>query len=383
VKTPRLTLLIAGLVAAWTSFACQKPEEAPQPQPPIPRGENLILITLDGARTQEVFGGLDTDVLRSRLAKGATIQDDPIYKRFSAATPEERRRKLLPFFWDVLMTRHGSIAGNARLGSSVSVTNKHRFSYPGYSEILTGEADDDVIKSNDRVRNPHVTLLEALKSHLGLPTEEAAVFASWDVFNEIVEHTPGALTVNAGYETFDHTWPGAPELSELQFETQTPWNSVRHDAYTFGLAMAHLKAARPRVLYLALGETDDWAHDGRYDRVIEAFARTDSFLRELWTWLQSQPDYRDHTHILITTDHGRGRTLTDWRDHGAKVDGSENTWMAFVSPRFAVRGEWRDHAPVFTNQAAATMASWMGLDWGAQHPKAGRPIVPSPASASR
>ena len=39
--------------------------------------------------------------------------------------------------------------------------------------------------------------------------------------------------------------------------------------------MAHLRRAQPRVLYLALGETDDWAHDGRYDRVLETYARTD------------------------------------------------------------------------------------------------------------
>ena len=60
------------------------------------------------------------------------------------------------------------------------------------------------------------------------------------------------------------------------------------------------------MLYLALGETDDWAHDGRYDRVLETYARTDDYLKQLWTWLQSQPEYRGRTHLLITTDHGRG-----------------------------------------------------------------------------
>ena len=128
-----------------------------------------------------------------------------------------------------------------------------------------------------------MTLLEALKAHLKLSALEVAVFASWDVMNEVVEHTPGTLTVNAGYEAFELTWPGARELSLLQFETPTPWNNVRHDAYTFGLAMTHLRAVKPRVLHLALGETDDWAHDGRYDRTLEAYARNDNQLRELWS----------------------------------------------------------------------------------------------------
>jgi hypothetical protein len=356
-------LLIALLTVAATAAS----------QPPAST-DTVILITLDGARTEEVFGGLDVEVLRSTLAPKARLEDQPSYARFHAATREARREKLMPFFWRELMTRHGSIAGDRTHQSAVFLTNTHRFSYPGYSEILTGEAHDDAIKSNDRIQNPFSTVLEALKTQLKLPRERAAVFASWEVFNEIVEHTPGALTVNAGFEAFDHPDRQVRELSRLQFETPTPWNSVRHDAYTFGLAMAHLETARPRVLYLALGETDDWAHDGRYDRVLETYARTDAYLKQLWTWLQSQDDYRGRTHILITTDHGRGHTPADWRNHGAKVEGAQDVWMAFISPRFAQRGVWRDHAPMATNQAAATMAGWMGVDWQAVRPNAGKPV---------
>jgi hypothetical protein len=360
---PVLALVVAFLAAPVTLL----------PQAPA-SGDNLILITLDGARVEELFGGLDAEVLRSTLPEKATLEDNQTFKRFNAATPEQRREKLMPFFWRELMVRHGSIAGNPQAGSAVTLTNGHRFSYPGYSEILLGEAHDDVIKSNDRIRNPYVTLLEELRTHLQLPVARAAAFGSWEVFNEIVEHTAGALTVNAGYEAYENGDQAGRELSRLQFETPTPWNSVRHDAYTFGLAMAHLRSARPRVLYLALGETDDWAHDRRYDRVLETFARTDAYLKELWTWLQSQDEYRGRTHILMTTDHGRGRTTADWSSHGAKIEGAERVWMAFVSPRLEQRGEWKNHPPLHTSQAAATMASWMGLDWNARRPKAGRPV---------
>lgn len=362
----RLSVLLLVAVAAATALL-----RAQEPASPT---DALILITLDGARVEEMFGGLDVEVLRSTLSATQKVEDHPLYQRFNAAGPEERRTRLMPFFWGELMTAHGSIAGNPRRNSSVTLTNRHRFSYPGYSEILLGEAHDEIIKSNDRVHNPHVTLLEELRRHFDLPMSAVAAFGSWEVFNEIVEHTPGTLTVNAGYEAFDHPDPGVRELSGLQFETPTPWHSVRHDVYTFRLAMAHLRTARPRVLYLALGETDDWAHDGRYDRVLDTFARTDGYLRELWTWLQSQPDYRGRTHLLLTTDHGRGRTPADWRNHGAKVDGAEDVWMAFVSPHVAARGEWRGHPPLFTSQAAATMAAWMGLDWASLRPRAGLAI---------
>jgi len=335
--------------------------------------DNVILITLDGVRAAEIFGGLDLEIFRSSLAKDAKVEAHPAYKRFYADTPQARREKLMPFFWKELMTRHGSIAGNAALKSPVTLTNKHWFSYPGYSEILTGEAHDDVIKSNDAIQNPYRTVLEELKDRLSLPTPGVAAFGSWEVFNEIAEHTRGSLTINAGYEALDTKDPIAAELSRMQFQTPTPWDSARYDAYTFYLAMSHLRAAKPRVVYLAFDETDDWAHNGRYDRVLDALSRTDKYLEELWTWLQSQPEYR-RTHILITTDHGRGRTIEDWRNHGAKVEGAENTWIAFVSPTMTQRGEWRDHPPLHTNQVAATIANWMGVDWTAGRPGVGRAI---------
>jgi hypothetical protein len=139
--------------------------------------------------------------------------------------------------------------------------------------------------------------------------------------------------------------------------------------------MDHLARHRPRVLYLALGETDDWAHDGRYDRVLETYGRTDRFIKELWEWLQAQPDYRDRTSLLITTDHGRGRTPSDWRDHGEKVKQAGETWMAFVSPNWSRRGEWRGHAPITASQAAATLIAWMGGDWK-QFSSAAPPVQP-------
>ncbi len=125
-----------------------------------------------------------------------------------------------------------------------------------------------------------------------------------------------------------------------------------------------------------LGETDDWSHDHRYDRVLQTLALTDAWFKELWTWLQSQDDYRDKTTILITTDHGRGNTPADWHTHGEKVEGAQYTWLAAIGPDFAPRGEWRDAPTAHTNQVAATMATVLGVgaDFAKANPNAGKPI---------
>jgi hypothetical protein len=244
----------------------------------------------------------------------------------------------------------------------------------GYAEILLGEPHDAVIKSNDPIRNPYPTVLEAIRERRRLASEKVATFAGWSVFNQITEHTEGATLVNAGIERLEVQDEQVRLFNMLQAEAATPWDGTRFDVFTFRLAMKHLASVRPRVLYLALDETDDWAHDGRYDRVLEALSRTDAYLKELWMWLQAQPEYRGRTHIVITTDHGRGHTRDDWRNHGANVNGSGDVWIALVSPRMPQRGPWRSHAPLSTSQIAATLASWMSVDWNALHPGAGRPI---------
>jgi hypothetical protein len=215
-------------------------------------------------------------------------------------------------------------------------------------------------------------VLETMRARLDIPARSVATFASWAVFSDIVEHTEGSTFVNAGVETLSREG----ETAGVSFEPEPPVppEVTRSDGQTFRLAMEYVARVHPRVLYLALGETDDWAHNGRYDEVLDAYARFDEYLGELWTWLQSQPAYRDRTHLLITTDHGRGHTPQDWRDHRSTIDGSERVWMAFASPRMARRGEWYGLPALSSSQIAATLAHWIGVDWNADHPGAGVPI---------
>lgn len=333
--------------------------------------ENVILITLDGARTQEIFGGFDAPLYR-KIEKGAAEKD--VYKKFNAETAVQRREKLMPFFWQVWMKNYGSIAGNRELQSEAETTNNLLFSYPGYSEILTGEAHDDVIKSNNRIQNKFPSVLQFLQKKLKLDANQAASFASWNVMNEIATNNPADFLINAGYENYQTRDFEAQKFSRMQFETPTPWDSVRHDFYTFRLAMSHLKTFHPRVLHIGFGETDDWAHDKRYEMVIDSLHRTDNYFRELWQFLETDKQYKGKTSIIITVDHGRGNGEKDWHDHGADVPEARYIWMAFVSPDSRRRGEWKTANPVYQNQIAATICKLLGFDYAEQNPKAGKPI---------
>jgi hypothetical protein len=359
-----LWVVLAGVLATTAMLAAQ-----------TPANRNVVLVTLDGARWQEIFTGLDESLLRAVTAKETDITTLPVYKQFAGSSPRERRERLMPFLWGTLVVNHGFIAGNRTANSVVSVTNRHWFSYPGYSEILTGQAHDAEIKSNDAIRNPFPSVFQFVQKRLLLQPAQIATFASWGVFNEIVESEKGATTINAGFAPYESSSPEVRAISALQRETPTAWGNTRHDAYTFRFAMDYLQRAHPRVLYIAFDETDDWAHDGHYDLVLETLHRSDGYLKELWDTLQSDPQYRGTTTLIVTTDHGRGRTGDGWKKHGKDVPGADEIWMAIASPDSTRRGEWRDHPPLFQNQIAATIASAFGLKFAEQNPQAGQPIA--------
>lgn len=332
---------------------------------------NVILITLDGARNQEIFGGLDEEVFRST---NKNYQDTAIFKRFNAATAAERRAKLMPFFWSTLMTRHGSIAGSRALKSEAKTTNKLWFSYPGYSELLTGQAHDDIIKSNSHPQNPFPSVLDFVHRKLGKGPNSVAEYSSWDAFMRIATNKPGSFVVNAAYETYPTQHKEISELFRLQSQVISPWSGVRHDYFTFKLALTHLKHHETRAIHIGFDETDDYAHNKNYERVLDALHLTDKWIEELWRFIETDPRYRGKTSIIVTVDHGRGATPKDWSDHGEDVPEAQYIWMAFISPDIGLRGEWRDTETIYQNQVAATLSKMLGLDYSEQNRDAGRPI---------
>ena len=117
-----------------------------------------MLITFDGLRWREVFSGIDENL--------ATLQDyspqsDRLMQRFWNESPNDRAEALLPFIHLTVFTQ-GSYAGNRRDNSCAAVSNDWYFSYPGYSEILTGVVNPS-IDSNNKVPNTEATFLELLE----------------------------------------------------------------------------------------------------------------------------------------------------------------------------------------------------------------------------
>ena len=340
-------------------------------QPADPAREHILLVMTDGLRWQEVFRGADPSLLTKANNDDRPV--DALVRQYVRSTPQQARAALMPFLWSHIVPE-GEIYGNRDKGSDAHVTNGFNFSYPGYSETLTGHADPR-INSNDPTPNPNVTVFEWLNKQPGL-TGQAAAFGAWSVIADAFNRQRCGFTDNAGYDplTSIPITPRLDLLNHIKAETPRIWDDETFDAPTFYTSLEYLQAKHPRLFYLSLGETDDWAHAGNYGRYLEAANRVDMYLKRLWEFVQANPDYRGHTTLILLTDHGRGDAPVEWKSHGQKIPASKYIFIAAMGPGIPHNGEVSGGSAVTQSQIAATVAKLVGKNWNKQTPAAGQPL---------
>lgn len=328
--------------------------------------QNIIIITTDGLRWQEVFKGMDTGIANNKkFNQGDSAY---IYKNYWAISEEERRKKILPFFWSTIQ-QQGIIYGNRNANNKVDVANRYWFSYPGYNEIMTGYPDT-LVNSNGYKPNPHITVLEFLNSQPSLKGKVAA-FGAWNAFDRILNEARSGIPVVNGFDDCGGANPTEKEklINAMRSNGHKPWHDEEClDVFTHYAAIEHLKIRKPRVLYISYGETDEWAHGAQYRNYLDAARQVDEWLKEIWTFLQNDPQYKNKTTLLFTVDHGRGDINKEqWTDHGSDVPGASQIFLAGIGPAIKKEGEVKRAQQLFQMQVAQTIAKIMGYTYKASH----------------
>jgi hypothetical protein len=358
--------VVLQLTACGFALACGNPTGA---QVPVarPASPYVILVMTDGFRWQEVFSGADSSLL--------TVADAHDRAAFLRVSATDRRAVLMPFVWGT-MARRGQIFGDSVTGSVARLTNQFKFSYPGYSETLTGYADPR-IDSNDHAPNENRTVFEWLNTQPSMVGRVAA-FATWKAFGRIFNTARSHLPLFDGSESHvreprfgDNAQPPRYKRIIATFIDRIR-GSVR-DPLTHRAAGDYRRTANPKVIFIGYGETDRWAHEGRYGRYLQSAHRFDRYLAELWASAQANPATRDSTTLIVTTDHGRGAGR-QWTDHGADVEGADRIWIAVMGPGVSALGV-RQGVPTTQAQIAATVAAAVGFDWTIAEPRAA-PALP-------
>jgi len=343
--------------------------------------KTVVLIVSDGLRWQEVFTGADPLLLDPKNGGSWTAQDE-LKRIYWRATPQERRRILLPFIWGTVAQR-GQIFGNRAEGSDAHVTNKFWFSYPGYSEMSVGWADPR-INSNEFGPNPNVTVFEWL-DHSSDLHGHVAIYGTWQTHADIFNVKRSGLVMQVGWQSPRKSGNAARDelLAELFARTTHFDDNDASNALLQATLLDYVGTGKPRVLFVGYGETDNWAHEGRYDLVLDSAHRMDGMVEQLWNTMQSMPQYHGTTTFIITADHGRGSGPVQWKEHGVQQPGSQNIWIAVMGPDTPPLGERTHVAPVTQSQIAATIAALLDKDYRHDVPAAAEPIAAllAPAAA--
>ena len=196
------------VLAIWPTLTAIAADEQPRTAT-----RNVVLVTSDGLRWQDVFRGADPALLNQ--PDGGVSDVEAIRREYWRETPEARRETLMPFLWTVV-ARRGQLYGNADKASPAKVANGINLSYPGYNEMFTGSPDPR-IDSNDKRPNPNVTVFEWLNRRPGYrgKVERGRVVGRLPVHPERRAERPvhqrGLCAVRQPHA---HRMPGPPESAD-------------------------------------------------------------------------------------------------------------------------------------------------------------------------
>lgn len=331
--------------------------------------QKFIIITTDGLRWQEVFKGMDSLIaIDKKFNQGDSLG---LFKKYWSADPVKRRSLLMPFFWSTIQSA-GQLYGNRQYGSKVDNANPYWFSYPGYSELLTAQADT-AINSNDFPPNPYENILEHFNKKAAYKNRVAA-FASWNAFDRILNEQRSRFPVVNAFDdnkvALDH--PSMQLIHEMVETGFKPFGSSEIlDVFTHFQARTYLKEKKPKAFFISYGDTDEWAHHAYYKYYIEAIHQFDAWVKEIWEHVQSDPFYKNKTTLLITTDHGRGDLKKEeWTSHGQSVPDAHETWFVLLGPKIKPTGEAKFNHQYYQKQLIPMLSNVLGESFKPSHPTA-------------
>ncbi len=322
--------------------------------------KNLVVILIDGYRWEELFNGADFDLLTNK--KFNEVDSTRRMKEFWDDNLKKRRQKLMPFTWNYI-AKHGQLYGDRKKGNKVNVKNPYWYSYPGRAEVFGGFVSQR-IKSNKAMNNPDPDVLNFINKQKEYKGKVAA-FTCWLQAGQNLNRENSDLLINVPWEDIkgNHLTDAEVLANETQHYFPKVFGSIeRLDASVYALAKSYIQAKHPKVIYLDFGDTDEYAHAGKYFHYLLDIHNLDAMIENLWRMMQSDKFYKGKTTFLIVPDHGRGRGES-WISHGSSVPHSDETWMMVMGPDTPGEGIMKGGKQIYQTQFAATMAQFLGLNY--------------------
>jgi hypothetical protein len=283
---------------------------------PTTSDARVVLITIDGARWQDVFGGSDEG---------------------RSGAPHVPPELLMPRVYG-LLADHGVAFGADREGcGTVHTASGANVSLPGYQEIFTGRPSYCLDNNCDGVSES--VLDEAACADVA----GVASIGSWDVLDRAVSGGGAGVLVAVG-----RSWPaevsgasiGSTSLdglvaAGLAADPYPGHDGYRPDVHTAAIALEYFRAAKPAFLHIGLGDTDELGHRDDYPGYLVALRNADALIGAIADEVAQLGELGAKTTILVTPDHGRN---SDFRDHGTLRVESGRTFLLAFGAGVAARG---------------------------------------------
>ncbi len=283
---------------------------------------SVVLLTLDGVRWQEVFGGVD--------AAQAQAHGLAAHERLSA-------ERLMPNLHR-LIALDGAALGAGPDQAAIHASGPNFVSLPGYIELLTGRTHTGC-GGNDCGRVRTATLFDELAAD-GCGT--AALFSSWPGIELAASMLDGGVQSSAGRhggahrEQLEANAAVAKAFAAGARASAEPGDGdFRPDAYTGEAALAFLQAAHPRFLFIGLGDTDEYGHADDYRSYLDAMRRADALIGRVAQVVFQEMALGHPTTLFISTDHGRA---DGFAQHGGEYAESSRTWLVAAGSGIVARG---------------------------------------------
>lgn len=144
------------------------------------------------------------------------------------------------------------------------------------------------------------------------------------------------------------------------------------DELSVYMARRVMRRFAPSLLFLTLHDIDI-AHSGAYSLYLDGIRRTDRLCAEIWSEIQSNPEYKDRTSLFILPDFGRDGDTdpggSGFQHHRTGSPSARTTWMMALGP--AVRQKTVVDRPIESIDLASAVGSVLGFNASAA---SGKPV---------
>lgn len=305
------------------------PVEEPSPQggsAPAPQTRAVILVTVDGVRWQEVFGGTDAEQV-----KLGRVPEAEVATSGAALMPNFHAR----------FVENGVVLGAPGVGQPVQAAPA-AMSLPGYMELLSGHKEELCVSNRcPATRTP--TLLDDMRRRPGGKYDDVAAISSWEVIERAATNDPTGfpMSYGRGYGiTRDKIGVDAQSKALLKSTKRRDpfpgYEDYRPDWITGSLALRYLQVKKPKLLFIGLGDADEYGHRGDYRSYQGAIRQFDAFLGQLFAVLDQMGEYGAGATVIVTTDHGRG--AQSFENHGTSYPESRRIWLGAAGGAVPRRG---------------------------------------------